>query len=260
MAKQQNEDELNIKRKARRRLIGAVALALAVVVILPMVLDSEPKITGKDIDLRIPAADKVGEFVPGVALSEVVEAATLAESAVIPVVASAVPEVKLADLPIKSAEVKPLEVKPADVKSIESKPPEVKKVDVKKPETVDVKPVDAKKTDAKLVEVKKVEAKPVEAKPADTKPAKPAEAKPIEDQLMEKSVSTYIVQVGAYANAATATQEAEKLKGWGFKAYTEQISGTTRVRVGPYTVRSKADEVRTALENHGLHPVITAVK
>jgi len=80
MAKQ--PEDQNIKSRARRRLIGAIALALAVVVILPMVLDSEPRITGQDIDLRIPASDKVGEFVPGVALSEVVEAAVQADSAV----------------------------------------------------------------------------------------------------------------------------------------------------------------------------------
>jgi DedD protein len=70
MAKQMTEDELNLRRKARRRLIGAAALTLAVVVILPMVLDSEPKPNGKDIDLRIPSPDKVGEFVPGAAVSE----------------------------------------------------------------------------------------------------------------------------------------------------------------------------------------------
>jgi DedD protein len=71
MAKQQTEDELNLRRKARRRLIGAVALTLAVVVILPMVLDSEPKSTGNNIDLSIPDPDKVGTFVPGAAAPEV---------------------------------------------------------------------------------------------------------------------------------------------------------------------------------------------
>lgn len=70
MAKELTEDELNIRRKARRRLIGAAALTLAVVVILPMVLDSEPKPTGQDIDLRIPDPDKVGEFVPSVPIPE----------------------------------------------------------------------------------------------------------------------------------------------------------------------------------------------
>lgn len=92
MAKQPTNDELNLRRKARRRLIGAVALTLAVVVILPMVLDSEPKPTGQDIELRIPDPDKAGEFMPGAAASEVVEAAPLAVSAVeaAPVAASAV--------------------------------------------------------------------------------------------------------------------------------------------------------------------------
>jgi DedD protein len=65
MAKEQSDDELNLRRKARRRLIGAFALTLAVVVVLPMVLDSEPKPSGNDIDLRIPSPDKAGEFVPG---------------------------------------------------------------------------------------------------------------------------------------------------------------------------------------------------
>jgi DedD protein len=83
MAKQQTDDELNLRRKARRRLIGAVALTLAVVVILPMVLDSAPKFTGKDIELSIPAPDKVGEFVPRVAVSEVAATLPLAGSAVV---------------------------------------------------------------------------------------------------------------------------------------------------------------------------------
>ena len=81
MAKQQTEEELNLRRKARRRLIGAVALTLAAVVILPMVLDSEPKPTGQDIDLRIPAPDNIGEFIPDVPASEVAEASPLAVSA-----------------------------------------------------------------------------------------------------------------------------------------------------------------------------------
>ena len=70
MAKRITDEEQNLRRKARRRLIGAVALTLIVVVVLPMVLDSEPKPTGRDIELRIPDQDKVGEFIPGVPVSE----------------------------------------------------------------------------------------------------------------------------------------------------------------------------------------------
>lgn len=70
MAKKLTDDELNIRRKARRRLIGAMALTLAVVVILPMVLDSEPKLSAPNIDLQIPDPDKVGEFKSSVTIPE----------------------------------------------------------------------------------------------------------------------------------------------------------------------------------------------
>lgn len=208
MAKQSTEEELNIKRFARRRLIGAIALALAIVVILPMVLDSEPKPSGQDIDLRIPDVDKAGEFVPDVAVSEVVEAN--AESAVFvsPIVVSEViaapVEKPPVALPVASGHITKQEVKKQSVATPE---PEVVK----------------------------------------------AEVRPTED-------ANYVVQVGAFSNAATATQEADKLKAWGFKAYTELIGGTTRVRVGPYAERDKAEKVRLLLEKRGLHPVITALK
>lgn len=69
MAKKKiSDDELNLRRKARRRLIGAIALTLAVVVILPMVLDNTPKPTQPDIDLRIPDPEKVGAFIPSKAI------------------------------------------------------------------------------------------------------------------------------------------------------------------------------------------------
>ncbi len=221
MAKQQTEDELNIKRKARRRLVGAIALALAVVVILPMVLDSEPKMTGQDIDLRIPAVDKVGEFVPGAALSEVVEAASMAESTV---VASA-EMVAASEISVgKSLDTVPLVV-PAKKRIADAKP--------------------------------EVKAQAVSTRQAD---AKPAEIKKNEARLVEKPADSYIVQVGAFTSVVTATQEADKLKAWGYKAYTELVSGTTRVRVGPYHERDKAETVRQRLEKRGLHPVITVVK
>ena len=106
MAKQLTDEELNLRRKLRRRLIGAAALTLAVVVILPMVLDREPKTTGEDIELRIPAPDNVGEFVPGKATEELVDASASAASAVASSVASAVAETVPAvtpSLPISGA-------------------------------------------------------------------------------------------------------------------------------------------------------------
>lgn len=85
MAKQLTDDEASLKRKARRRLIGAVALTTAIVVLLPMLLDSEPRLVGQDIELRIPDKDKVGEFVPRIGLpSASAPVAALPASAPVP--------------------------------------------------------------------------------------------------------------------------------------------------------------------------------
>jgi len=46
------------KKRARRRLVGAIALALAVAVGLPMLLDSEPKPLASDIDIKIPSKER----------------------------------------------------------------------------------------------------------------------------------------------------------------------------------------------------------
>src|ERR1700681_2595996 len=53
-------DEL--KRRARRRLVGAIVLALAAAVILPLLLESDPRPLGDDVSIKIPPIDS-GKFV-----------------------------------------------------------------------------------------------------------------------------------------------------------------------------------------------------
>jgi DedD protein len=57
MAKEQQDVE-TLKRRGRRRLVGAVALVLAAVIVLPMVFDPEPRGTGSTLSVRIPAEDE----------------------------------------------------------------------------------------------------------------------------------------------------------------------------------------------------------
>lgn len=80
MAKQLTTDEeFKLQRQARRRLIGAVALTTALVVILPMVFDREPVANlSNEIELRIPDKDKVAELLPAsaVVISSAVSMAT----------------------------------------------------------------------------------------------------------------------------------------------------------------------------------------
>ena len=55
-----NVDEL--RRRARRRLVGAVVLALGVAVVVPMLLETEQKPLGEDVSVKIPPVDE-GRFV-----------------------------------------------------------------------------------------------------------------------------------------------------------------------------------------------------
>ncbi|MDQ3185459.1 MAG: SPOR domain-containing protein [Pseudomonadota bacterium] len=67
MAKIVSEEEIQLRKRARRRLVGAITLVTAAVVILPMVLDSKPERRSQEIDIRIPSEDAAGEFTPGIA-------------------------------------------------------------------------------------------------------------------------------------------------------------------------------------------------
>ena len=223
MAKQQSEDELNLKRKARRRLIGAVVLTLAVVVILPMVLDNEPKPSGKDIDLSIPAPDKVGEFVTHRPVSEV--AVTLPSEAS-SVMASPAPVV--AASPIDTPALAPQ----ADKSNVAPSPPQ-------------------------QAAPSKAQTSP-ETSPHKSAASQKSAGSPQSTEVgnAEQVTESYVAQVGAYSKPDTAKQELNKLKKWGFKAYIEKAGDKTRVRVGPYADRAKAEKAAHQLEKHGLHPVI----
>ena len=51
---QEQQDVETLKRRGRRRLVGAVALVLLAVIVLPMVFDPEPRSTPAPVSVRIP--------------------------------------------------------------------------------------------------------------------------------------------------------------------------------------------------------------
>jgi DedD protein len=57
MAERQQDIE-TLKRRGRRRLVGAVALVLAAVIVLPMVFDPEPRHGAPPVSVRIPGEDE----------------------------------------------------------------------------------------------------------------------------------------------------------------------------------------------------------
>jgi DedD protein len=56
----ESEEALQLKRRARRRLVGAIALVTFVVIILPLILDKEPGPAGPPLDVQIPKQESGG--------------------------------------------------------------------------------------------------------------------------------------------------------------------------------------------------------
>jgi DedD protein len=56
-----SEEALQLKRRARRRLVGAIALVSFVVILLPLILDKEPGPSGPPLSVQIPRQDS-GSF------------------------------------------------------------------------------------------------------------------------------------------------------------------------------------------------------
>src|SRR5258707_13518756 len=61
----ESEDVNTLKRRGRRRLVGAIALVFAAIIVLPMVFDSEPRGSAPPVSVRIPGEDESG-FTPKV--------------------------------------------------------------------------------------------------------------------------------------------------------------------------------------------------
>ncbi|OAI52431.1 hypothetical protein AYO46_05485 [Betaproteobacteria bacterium SCGC AG-212-J23] len=59
------QDVETLKRRGRRRLVGAVALVLAGVIVLPMVFDPEPRRADEAVSVRIPGENET-QFAPKV--------------------------------------------------------------------------------------------------------------------------------------------------------------------------------------------------
>ena len=134
---QPSDQELQFKKRARRRLVGAVALVLLMITVLPMILDDRAdQAPQQDIEITIPSqegADFTSKIVPldpqEAAETQVAEVPLeVPQQAVGAVPAqpeagvadSANAEAAKAEPPAPDAKLKAVENKPADVKSTEA--------------------------------------------------------------------------------------------------------------------------------------------
>jgi len=83
----ESEEALQLKRRARRRLVGAIALVTFAVIILPLILDKEPGPAGPPLNVQIPSPES-GGFTTGI-VTPAAPAAPVAEKKAEPAPAAA---------------------------------------------------------------------------------------------------------------------------------------------------------------------------
>jgi DedD protein len=211
------------KKRARRRLVGAVALVLAVVIGLPMILDSEPKPLNQELAIHIPSKDKAPPM----------ERAAAPDSPAAPVEA---PEPARAE-PAVQAEAPAAKTKPASVPSAPVPAPVAGNTGFPVPVPA-AAPGGVGKVDDGARALALLEGR------ADPRAA---------DQQVEK----FAVQIAALASREKVNELQAKLTDAGIKSYTQTVATAggerTRVRVGPFTSRDEAELMRMRIVKLGLN-------
>jgi len=233
---EENDAQLQLKKRARRRLVGAIAFVSVVAVVLPVVMDHEPRQAVQDVEIRIPGQDEK-PFAPKFAEAPT---ATPAEK---PPVAAAKPPADAESRPtarvLEAEKDKPAE-KPVD------KP--LPKVD-KTPEKPAAKPVE------------KAPEKPV-AKNDDAKRAAAILAGQGAEAKQPAKSGEYMVLIGAFSNEANVKNLKTKLGEQGIKTYSEPLDTPqgkkTRVRAGPFASREAAEKALEKMQRIGVSGVISA--
>ncbi|WP_020656861.1 SPOR domain-containing protein [Massilia niastensis] len=265
------------KKRARRRLVGAVALALAAAVGLPMLLDSEPKPLAGDIAINIPSKEKAAPLpVP----AEPVPAAATVDSGEEIIEPPPGPAPKTVEPPpLKMADQPPLKtLEPASVRTVETTRQEAPRPAPAKPEPKPEPKPAPKHELAKAEPRKEPEKREPEKREPEKKPAvKLAEAKPVEKPvhaepkpvraddsaramaILEDKPSAqaqgpapkYVVQVAALASQEKVSELQGRLRAAGVSSFTQKSGELIRVRVGPMT-KEEAEKVRAKLGGIGL--------
>jgi DedD protein len=235
-----SEDQITLKKRARRRLVGAVALLTFIVIALPMVFDKESKPLSRDISVQIPNPDS-SEFqhkmvpTPPSVPSSLPGASTPVPTPVAPAASSAT-----TPTPAPTAQVMPVPVPP----QLKSGPDQHK----------------AAPTQPKAV--------PEQTKPATDNaksPAAPA-ATPAAT-VAEKSAPAkggWMVKLGTYSDASNAKRFEAKLTSAKIRFHadpidTEKGSGT-RFWAGPYADRAAAEKARDKIRKSGFPDAVAAEK
>jgi len=222
-----NEQEIMLKKRARRRLVGAIALVLLMVIVLPQVLQDRAVLTQQDA-IKITMPDIVSNN------SELVVDENLAG-------------LEANQQSSQSDDAVDEEIHQAEVAASSKSTIEDSVANVANKETVNKK---SDTTPEKVQVEKKVTVKAPESSVAPKAGA------------VQKQSETFTVQVGVYSDLANVKRLQDQLKQAGFSTYTEKTNTpkgeSIRLKAGNFTSRQDAVAALGKLKEIGLPGIVVS--
>lgn len=245
-------------KKARHRLVGAVALCLLAAIVVPMLLESEPRNGARELPITVESAfesttpDRPWIEPPALAPDE---GGTPHDRIVM------LEEGAVGQPPARSETDPPLPLEPAPVSPV---PPPQASPQAHTPPRPGAQPPAARQP-------QRPAPPPRPAAPAqDDRPDvlgrlinqvdQPSGQRPPAERRV---VRRFLVQVGAYSNVKSARLATERVGKAGLTAYQETVKTANgdwiRVRVGPFGSREEAEQAQAALKRAGVTAALIAL-
>lgn len=258
-----DEAARELRRRARRRLLGAIAMVLVAVIVLPMVLDSEPAPLPDDIAIRIPsqsssfqptltavapvAGDGAESAASGSASTPIDTGARQPATGVtqpgtvdprVPASIANVTPVEGASGPAPSATQGSPSTTPGSAPQNQTQPSPTPEARASAPRSPQPNTAARQKEAEAARALALLQGKPVPPPPTPS---------------ASQSASRYAVQVVAVRSRDGADSLLSKLRGAGLTAYIETIKTPDgqvhRVRLGPFNSRAQAESAQAQLKS-----------
>jgi DedD protein len=230
------------RTRARRRLIGAAVLVGAGIIGFPLLFETQPRPIAVDIPIEVASREGAAPL-----------SLPAPRTGTTPVPKPAAPAAteRVAEAPIEPAQP-PVSAVPAASSVLPSPPAASAPPRVERATAASSAPASRVAAPAAAVpdEARRAQAL-LDGEPATTnKASAPAAA------ASDARGGRFVVQAGAYTDAAALREARQKVERLGMKTYTQVIeteSGSrTRVRVGPFATREEADKAAARIKGSGL--------
>ncbi len=234
MNKNISEEELLLRKRARRRLVGAIVLVIFSVIVLPMLFDEpKPENEQHEIAINLPISSKNGSSNTTLPSKE---------------------EIKRHETFNKNDLSPDLQDKPkVDQQNIEENADMLgERNRIPLPS---IKPNIDRRYSAETTSVNTIATNAKNNAPVTIDTSKST-------MVTADTPKGFVIQLGAFSDQLKAKQQVENLIANGMKAYTETLktgnTEITRVRIGPFTARSAAESELKKLKKLGFDGVITS--